>query len=100
MQSATDHLRFLKPAFSASHTRGFYAVSCSHLADGFGKIIAHGAFGEPEFSGDISAAHAFACESQDLPLAVGKRIHFSPRFGREVGMNRAQVLLASSYSFG
>ena len=38
--------KLLQPSFGAGHSRGFYSISCSHLADGFGEIISHCTFGE------------------------------------------------------
>jgi hypothetical protein len=38
--------KLLQPSFGAGHSRRFHAISCSHLADGFGEIISHRTFGE------------------------------------------------------
>ena len=93
-------LLFLQPSFCSRNPRGFDTVASAHLTYGFGEIISHGAFGEAEFSSDVSALHAFARKTQNLAFAIGKRIHFGPGLGGQIGMDDAQSLLHAPDSFG
>ncbi len=93
--------RGLEPAFGAGDAGGVDAVGGAELGDGFGEIVADGAFGEVEFGGDLGAAAAIACALEDLAFAIGEGVEFGvPGFGGERGIDDAQAAVDAADCVG
>ena len=91
----------LEPAFGAGDAGGVDAVGGAEFGDGFGEVVADGAFGEVEFGGDFGGGAAVAGALQDLALAVGEGVFVGgPGFGGEGGVDGAEAAVDAADGFG
>jgi hypothetical protein len=72
----------------------------AELADRFGQIVAHRALRQMQLLGDIGRGHAFAGQTQHLPLAIVERIVAGPGLERELRIDRASAAMDLAQRLG
>ena len=91
----------LEPAAGAGDAGGVDAVGGAEFGDGFGEVVADGAFGEAKLGGDFRGGAAVAGALQDLAFAIGERIVVGgPGFGGERGIDGAKAGVDAANGFG